>query len=71
MPVSPWKEGEKVESLGGGTVWWESKDGSKIVCVTIYHEEFKMLIVLLLRFNREVLKSQVLSTASRMEKSGW
>ena len=33
VPVSPWKEGEKVETLGGGKVWWESRDGDRIVCV--------------------------------------
>ena len=31
IPVSPWKEGEKVESIGGGKVWWESQDGKKMV----------------------------------------
>lgn len=31
IPVSPWKEGEKVESLGGGKVWWESKGDRKTV----------------------------------------
>ena len=31
IPVSPWKEGEKVESLGGGKVWWESKGDKKTV----------------------------------------
>lgn len=31
IPVSPWKEGEKVESTGGGKVWWEGKDGKRIV----------------------------------------
>ena len=31
VPVSPWKEGDKVQSLRGETVWWESKDGKKIV----------------------------------------
>ncbi|PMD38281.1 hypothetical protein L207DRAFT_462881 [Hyaloscypha variabilis F] len=29
VPVSPWKEGEKVKTLSGGEVWWESKDGVK------------------------------------------
>ena len=33
VPVSPWKEGEKVETLGGGKVWWENKDGDRIVCI--------------------------------------
>lgn len=31
VPVSPWREGEKVETLDGGTVWWESRDGIKFV----------------------------------------
>ena len=31
IPVSPWKESEKVESLGGGKVWWECKGEKKVV----------------------------------------
>ena len=31
VPVSPWEEGTKVESIGGGIVWWETKDDKKIV----------------------------------------
>ena len=31
IPQSPWKEGEKVDSMGGGKVWWENKDEKKIV----------------------------------------
>lgn len=31
VPVSPWKEGEKVEAVGGGKVWWEEKQGTKVV----------------------------------------
>lgn len=31
VPVSPWNEGEKVTSLGGGKVWWEEKGGRKTV----------------------------------------
>ena len=31
IPTSPWKEGEKVESLGGGKIWWEAQDGKRIV----------------------------------------
>lgn len=34
IPASPWKEGEKVASLSGGKVWWEEKDGRKIVSLT-------------------------------------
>jgi hypothetical protein len=29
VPVSPWNEGEKIKTLAGGEVWWESKDGVK------------------------------------------
>lgn len=29
--VSPWKEGEKVETLDGGKVWWEMKEGKRMV----------------------------------------
>lgn len=35
VPVSPWKEGEKVDTLTGGKVWWENKDGVKIVSRTV------------------------------------
>ncbi|MCJ1238298.1 hypothetical protein MMC14_006287 [Varicellaria rhodocarpa] len=31
VPVSPWEEGTKVESIGGGIVWWETKDDKKII----------------------------------------
>jgi paired amphipathic helix protein Sin3a len=31
LPVSPWREGEKVDSLGGGELWWEEKEGKKLV----------------------------------------
>lgn len=29
VPQSPWKEGERVKTLAGNEVWWESKDGQK------------------------------------------
>ncbi len=32
VPVSPWKEGEKVDTVGGGKVWWEEREGTKMVC---------------------------------------
>lgn len=28
---SPWEEGKKVKTLAGNEVWWESKDGQKMV----------------------------------------
>ena len=31
VPQSPWKEGEKVESLGGGKIWWERREGKSVV----------------------------------------
>lgn len=31
VPASPWKEGEKVKTMGGSTVWWEKKDGKAVV----------------------------------------
>jgi hypothetical protein len=31
IPASPWKEGEKLQSLGGGTLWWEARDGKSVV----------------------------------------
>lgn len=35
VPLSPWKEGEKVKSLGGGEVWWEEKEGQKLVSMRV------------------------------------
>lgn len=31
IPSSPWKEGEKVQSVAGGTLWWEKRDGKAFV----------------------------------------
>ncbi|KKY21499.1 putative fas1 domain-containing protein [Phaeomoniella chlamydospora] len=28
---SPWREGEKVKTMGGQVVWWERRDGGKVV----------------------------------------
>lgn len=31
VPESPWEENKKVKTLGGSIVWWENKDGKKLV----------------------------------------
>ena len=33
VPVSPWKEGKegKIKTLGGQEVWWESREGKKVI----------------------------------------
>jgi hypothetical protein len=29
VPISPWKAGEKVKTLAGSEVWWESREGKQ------------------------------------------
>lgn len=48
VPQSPWKEGQKVSSLGGGQVWWEERDGKKFVKVPSL--KLDLLLLLLWRF---------------------
>jgi len=31
VPSSPWSEGEKVETMAGQKIWWESKHGVKLI----------------------------------------
>ena len=31
VPISPWKAGERVKTLAGSEVWWESRDGKRYV----------------------------------------
>ncbi|KAL8949910.1 MAG: hypothetical protein Q9222_004023 [Ikaeria aurantiellina] len=31
IPTSPWKEGEKVKSIRGEELWWESKNGARTI----------------------------------------
>lgn len=40
VPVSPWAEGQKVDAIAGGQVWWELKDGKKMVGYPIAFSEF-------------------------------
>ena len=60
VPISPWKEGEKVESVGGGKVWWEERDGVKVVRLGYLVDSLPCVSVLLTwsRFNRATSKSQ-------------
>ncbi len=39
VPASPWKEGEKVDTIAGNKVWFESRDGKKFVglCVSFVY----------------------------------
>lgn len=47
VPASPWNEGEKVESLGGGILWWEDKDGTKIVgSLDGFHDRMLLIVIL-------------------------
>ena len=31
IPTDTWEEGKKVETVAGGTLWWNSKDGRRLV----------------------------------------
>ena len=31
VPVSPWPQGEKAETVGGSKVWWEDREGIRMV----------------------------------------
>lgn len=64
IPISPWKEGEKVESMGGGTIWWECKDGNKLVCAWPY----RLVTESLNRFQLQIQPGdiEVSSIASRV-----
>ncbi|KAF4332028.1 FAS1 domain protein [Fusarium beomiforme] len=31
VPVSPWEKGEKCRTIGGKEVWWEVKEGRRVV----------------------------------------
>ncbi|KAG6059452.1 hypothetical protein E4U17_006281 [Claviceps sp. LM77 group G4] len=32
LGVAPWREGQKVKTLGGREIWWEGRAGVRIVC---------------------------------------
>ena len=31
MGVSPWDEGQKEKTLGGRKIWWEVRDGKRVI----------------------------------------
>lgn len=31
VPKSEWEEGEKVETMSGSKIWWETKDGKRVI----------------------------------------
>jgi len=43
VPVSPWKEGDKLTTLAGGEIWWETKSGVKMVIVLLLLLSFRSL----------------------------
>ena len=58
VPVSPWKEGEKVKTLAGSEVWWQSRDGVRTVGYAIAGA-LGRLANELRRYNRGILRSAV------------
>jgi paired amphipathic helix protein Sin3a len=47
IPVSPWNEGEKSRPIGDDrSVWWEMKDGVKVVSNASLQQKLRMLSVL-------------------------
>jgi hypothetical protein len=69
VPMSPWAEKERVATMAGGEVWWEMKDGKKVVSF------FEMKDVMIstdgdYRSSQETSKFQVLQVRSRMVRFG-
>lgn len=69
VPVSPWAEGEKVETLGGKKLWWEGSDGKKIVSFlsVVFGPDWSDEVP---RSNPAILKWLVLRVAYRTERYG-
>lgn len=57
VPVSPWKEGEKVKTLAGAEIWWEAKEGSKFVSAAFMFLLAIIVLTLACRYNQEILRS--------------
>jgi hypothetical protein len=59
VPTSPWKEGDKHKTLAGGEIWWETKDGVKMVMLLLLLSFFSAVDVTC-RYNLGILKSVAL-----------
>ena len=73
VPVSPWKKGERVQTVGGGKVWWEDREGTKLVCSSEESHEYdgeRNVRLTTYRFNLAILRSRALRIRCRMVKSG-
>lgn len=68
VPESPWNEGKKVQTLGGDIVWWEQKDGKKMVLLIILCGMKHLLTSV--RSNLEILKFLVSPTKLVMVRFG-
>jgi len=69
VPMSPWAEKEKVVTMAGGEVWWEMKDGKKVVS----HFEVDGVMISTdgdCRSSQETLKFPVFQARSRMVRFG-
>ena len=71
VPVSPWKEGQKVKSVGGDEYWWETKNDTKCVSVTPNPYAFLPANLCCERFNLATLRSRAFRIKYQMEKCGF
>ncbi|KAL8842558.1 MAG: hypothetical protein Q9170_000512 [Blastenia crenularia] len=69
LPSSPWKEGEKVKSIGGTELWWEDKDGTRMV--SLVRPKRSQLVLILARFTQAASRSQPSLIECRTEKYGF
>jgi len=69
VPMSPWLEKEKVATMAGGEVWWEMKDGKKVVSF-FESEDVIILTHGIRRSSQETLKFLVLQARSPMVRFG-